>query len=310
MPNNYVDKTRLDAGESAFFKRELEVVKTKTYDTKNKTLKAKTLIPISTEGGQGATQITWQSFTGVGFAKIIADYAKDFPRVDLYAEEHTVNIKDVGDSYGYSLREIRASQFAGKQLDVRKAALARRAVEQEIDSIGWNGNEQYNIQGLINYPGITEYVVPDGAGLASEWTTKTPDEIVADLCGITHAVVSITNGIESPDTMIMPLDQYLYIKCTRMTDGNDVTVFEFFMKNNGFIQMVDWVNELKGAGTAGSDRFMVYPRDEDHLTFEIPSPYEQFAPQQKGLEFEIMTMEATAGVIVYYTLSLAYGDGI
>jgi hypothetical protein len=38
--------------------------------------------------------------------------------------------------------------------------------------------------------------------------------------------------------------------------------------------------------------------------------FEQFDPIQKGMEYEIPCHAETAGVIVYYPLSIAYGDGL
>ena len=81
---------RLDATETVFFKRQLEYVKSKTYDKKYKNLKSSTLIPISTEAPSGADFIVWYSFSKAGVAKIISDYANDFPRVDVYAEENQI----------------------------------------------------------------------------------------------------------------------------------------------------------------------------------------------------------------------------
>lgn len=300
---------RLDANESAFFKRQLEYIKTRTYDTKYKALKAFTLIPISTEAPAGATEITYRKFTGVGFAKIISDYANDFPRVDAYGEEVTAKVRSIGDSYGYSIEEIRRSQMAGTNLDQRRANMARRAMDEKINDIAWNGDDDYGLQGLIDYPGITEYTVPD-PGSGTEWSNKTPDQIVTDLAGIVTAVISPTNGLETPDTMIMPIDQYMLLVNTRMTDGNDKTILTYFMDNNPFINQIDWVVELAGAGAAGADRFMVYPKSDMNLTLEIPQPFEQFPAQQRKMEFEIPCHSKCGGVLVYYPLSIAYGDGI
>ena len=83
---------RLDSNESAFFNRELAFVKSKTYDAKLAELKGLALIPISTEAGAGINEIVFRQYRGVGFAKVIADYAKDFPRVDVYGEEQSVKV--------------------------------------------------------------------------------------------------------------------------------------------------------------------------------------------------------------------------
>lgn len=299
----------LDSGESAFFSRELQFVKSRTYDTKYKELKAFTLIPVSAEASSGMTEIVYRRFSQVGQAKMIADYAHDFPRVDVYGEEVTVKIKDLGISYGYSIKEIRASQLTGKRLDQRRADAARRATDEKINTLAWVGGEGLN--GLLNYPGVPVYTVPnDGTGTSKLWSSKSPDQIVRDMAGIVTGVVNLTNGLETPDTMLLPIDKYQYIANTRMSDNTDKSILRYFLDNNPFIKTVDWLSELTGAGASGTDRMMVYTRDERHLTLEIPRVFEAFDPVQKGMEFEIPCHAETASVIVYYPLSVMYGDGI
>jgi len=311
MINRNTDPSRLDANESVFFKRQLEYVKTKTYDVKYKNLKATTLFPVSTEAPPGADTITFRQFSKVGVAKVIADYANDFPRVDVYGVEKQAQIRGIGDSYGYSIKEIRRAQMAGTNLSQRRAEAARRASDELVDYIAWNGDTTYNLQGFINYPGITQYTVPaDGTGSSKLWSTKTPDQIVRDCTGMVDAIVDTTNGRETPDTLLVPMTQYLLIANTRMTDGNDVTILQYILKNNPFIQMIEPVVELKIAGASATARMMLYTNDANNLTLEIPQPFEQFPAQAKGMTFEIPCHTETAGIIVYYPLSIAYGDGI
>lgn len=301
----------LDSGESAFFKRELEFIKTQTYDTKYKALKVFELVPISAEANAGADEITYRGFTGIGFAKIIADYAHDFPRVDVYGTETTVKVKSIGASYGYSIKEIRRSQLAGKRLDQRRADMAKRAIEEKINDIGLNGDTAANLNGFIKYPGLPEYTLPaDGSGSTKTWATKTPDQIIRDLTGLVNQVVVPTNGKEMPDTLLLPLEKYMYIANTRMSGYNDTTILAYFLKTSPVIKKVDWLVELKGAGASATDRAIVYVDDDMHLTLEIPQPFEQFDAVQKGMEFEIPCHAATAGVIVYYPLSIAFADGL
>jgi len=301
---------RLDANESAFFKRQLEYIKTRTYDTKFKQLKAYQLIPISTEAPAGADTITFQKYTNVGFAKIIADYSQDLPRADVYGEEETIKVRTIGSSYGYNVKEIRRAQMAGTNLNDRRANSARRAVDSKINAIAFSGDSNYNISGLISYPGITEYTLPaDGTGSSKLWSTKTPDQIVRDLSNLTMTPVDLTNGVEAPDTLILPIAKYNYIANTRMTDGDSKTILRFFLDNNPYIKKVEWVTELKGAGVGATDRMMVYPNDPNTLTLEIPLMFEQLPEQWKGLEAVVPCEAETAGILVYYPLAIAYADG-
>jgi hypothetical protein len=306
------DPFRLDANESAFFDRELKYIKARSYDTKYKDLKYAALLPVSTEANSGAREITYQRFTKIGFAKVISDYANDLPRADVYGEEVTQKVRSIGNSFGYSIQEIRESQMAGKNLDQRRADAARRAQEEKHNDIAWNGDDSFGLQGFIDYPGITEYILPDGDAGTTDWASKTPDEIIADMSGIVTGVIDSTNGREVPDTMLLPIDQYELIANTRMTGDTERTIMKYFLENNPHINKIDWLVELADAGEAddSNDRMMVYKRDPMNVTYEVPQTIEQFAPQQKGLEFVVPVHSRSGGVIVYYPLSVSYADGI
>lgn len=300
----------LDDNETVFFKRQLEYVKSRTYDEKYKDLKAFDLFPISGEVPSGATEITWRSFKQYGLAKVIADYAHDFPRVDVFGEENTIKIKDLGDSYGYSIKEIRRAMLVGFELESRRAGVARRAIEEKMNTLALSGSTTDNINGFIDYPGITSYTVPNNAGGTSKtWANKTATEILTDLNGIVTAIVEGTSGKERPNVILLPIAQYDLIRNTRVGTYSDRTIYQFFTENNPNIS-IEWLNELDGAGSGSTDRFMAYSRDPNHLTLEIPMMFEQFEEEKKGMEYEIPCHAEFAGVIVYYPLAVAYGDGI
>src|SRR5271156_5451908 len=80
---------RRDAGETFFFARELEYIKSKSYDIEFPEMKAFKHIPISTESGEGAQAITYAQFEEVGLARVIESYADDLPRADITGKEYT-----------------------------------------------------------------------------------------------------------------------------------------------------------------------------------------------------------------------------
>lgn len=305
------NQERLDANESAFFNRQLETIKAKTYDTKLKNLKALTIIPVNTSGSNGVDLITWRSFTQVGRAKMISDYATDFPRVDVYGVEQSVKVKGFGDSYAYSIKEIRRSQQAGGiPLDQRRALAARRAIEELIDNLALFGNSATGLNGLFNYSGITTYTVANGAGGSKTWALKTSQEIVADMNGMVDSVMIPTKAREVPDTLLLPLAQYNLIATKQMGTVNDTTVMQYFLKTSPYIKRIEWFNELTGAGSGATDRMMVGTFDEEHITFELPQPFEQFTPQAEGMAFKVPCHAEAGGVIIYYPQAFSVGDGI
>jgi len=302
---------RLDSNESAFFNRELAFVKSKTYDAKLAELKGLKLIPISTEAGAGVNEIVYQQYRGVGFAKVIADYAKDFPRVDVYGEEKSAKVKGIGDSYGYSIKEIRASQRAGKNLDQRRAMTARRAHDELMNRMALKSDVANGTNGLLDYPGISEVSLQaDGTGTTKTWATKTADQIVRDINDMVDAVMEPTSAREVPDTLLLPIAQYNDIATRRIGEAGEKTLMKYILENSPYIKRIDWLSELKGFGAGGTDRALVGIFDEDHITLEIPQPFEQFEAQQEGMEFTIPCHSECAGTIIYYPLAFAFADGI
>lgn len=305
-----MNETKLDAQETLFFERELEKIKSKTYDKKYPELKIRKLVPVNSDVDPGADTITYYQYDSVGMAKIVESYAKDFPRVDVLRKKFSSDVQSLGDSYGYSIQEIRKAKMAGIPLEQRRANTARKAMMQSEDELGAKGDVKSGLGGLFTNPNTTEYVLPNGAGGFKTFATKTPDEILADLNGMVNTVVDITNGVETVDTLLLPIAQYTLISSTARSATSDTTILQFFMRNNPFIQNVDHYHKLKGLGAGGTDRMFAYRRDPDVLTLEIPQDFEQFPPQPEGMEFVIYCHERFGGVIIYYPLATIFADGL
>lgn len=304
------NEMRLDGMEQVFFDEQLALIKARTYDVRHKALKALTLLPVSTEQDPGAEHIIWRSFDQVGIAKLVSDYANDYPRVDIGGEEHTSPIKEIGASYGYSIKEIRRAQKAGVSLDAKKAEACRRAIDEKQDSIAWKGDAKGKLPGFFNHPGITEYVAPNGAGGSKTWASKTADEIVADFAAIISTAPESTNGIEQPDTVIMPLSLYNKLQNTPYGSNRDKTILGFIRENYPQITRIDWVQDLVGAGAGNTSRVMAYARDPMKVEVQIPQRFEQMPPQLTGKAYDIICSQSTGGTLVYYPQSVVFCDGL
>ena len=304
------NEMRLDGMEQVFFDEQLALIKARTYDVRHKALKALTLLPVSTEQDPGAGHIIWRSSDQVGIAKLVSDYANDYPRVDIGGEEHTSPIKEIGASYGYSIKEIRRAQKAGISLDAKKAEACRRAIDEKQDSIAWKGDAKGKLPGFFNHPGITEYVAPNGAGGSKTWASKTADEIVADFAAIISTAPESTNGIEQPDTVIMPLSLYNKLQNTPYGSNRDKTILGFIRENYPQITRIDWVQDLVGAGAGNTSRVMAYARDPMKVEVQIPQRFEQMPPQLTGKAYDIICSQSTGGTLVYYPQSVVFCDGL
>lgn len=303
--------SNLDAAEGAFFARQLEHIKAQTYDVEYPELMARRLIPVSHEAGPGATSITYQQFDRVGVMELISDYSNALPRVDILGKEFTSPVKSIGGAYGYSIQEIRSAQMANLNLDARKAEAARRAFEEAVERIARSGNAETGLKGFLNHANVPRGDAAAGASTDTEWSEKTPAEIVADISAAVAKIREDTDAVESgPFVLLLPDAQYTLIATTQNSAASDVTILEFVLKSNPWIEeIVPWY-ALKGAGTGGTDRMILYTRNPSKLTLEIPQDFEQLEVQEKGLEFEVPCHGRIGGVIVYRPFSIRYVDGI
>ena len=307
---------RCDANESMFMLRQLDYIKSQTYDIKYPELKARKLIPVSSEADPGAENIFYRQYDQSGIAKIIANYADDLPDADVVGKEYSAVVKTLGASYKYSIQEMRAAVYGNVPLEQRKANAARRAIAQKENRIAFFGDALTGLVGLFTAPNVTSVAIPaTGAGATTQWVNKTPDQILFDMNTLANTVVSTSLGIENPDTMLLPLAQFNYVASTARSGFSDKTILNYFLENNPYIKQVEWLNELKGAGAAGSgpgpyDRFYAYRRSPEVLTLEIPSDFEQLELEKRNLVYKVPCIERIGGVLVYYPLAIAYGDGI
>jgi hypothetical protein len=302
--------SRIDAAEGLFLSRQLEHIRASTYDIKYAKLKGRMFCPVDNSVSPGAETHTYRQYDMRGLAKIIANYATDLPRADVVAAEFTSKIRGIGASYGYSIQEVRAARFAGQPLEQRKANAARRAVEEKLDSVAQEGDDAHGLLGLLNQPNATDYSIPNGAGGLATWVSKTPDEVIADLHGIVNNTIAVTKEVETPDTILLPIEQYQLISSKRMGDGDSTTILKHFLATSPHVKDVQPWYACNGAGDGGADRMVCYRKDPDALVLIISQEFEQFPPEQRGMEFVTACHLRTGGVVMFYPLSMAYGDGI
>lgn len=302
---------KLDATDAIFFARQLEHTKANTYDIKYPELKARSLFPVSTEAGQGAETIKYEQFDQVGVAKIISSYAHDLPRADIKGKEFRSPVRSLGDSYGYNVQEIAAARMAGKSLEQRRASAAKRAMMQLENTLAFFGDSDHDIPGFLSNPNIPVTTVPaDGTGSSTEFEDKTADQIIRDVNLLINGILDTTKGIEQANTVLMPIKQYTQLATMPRSSGSDLTVLEFLKRNHPGVSF-EWLNELDApTGFGGLDVMVAYRRDPEVLTMEIPWDFQQFPPQEQGLEFVINCHERFGGVIVYYPLACAFAKGI
>lgn len=302
---------RNDAGEAIFFARQLEYVRSKTYDVVRPKLSAWDLFPIDTSVPAGAKYITYRQWDSTGIAKIIASYADDLPHVGVLALETTSPVRSIGNAYQYDIQDIRYAQMAGVALDAKLAVAARRAQEQAVNKYAWTGDPVSGLPGFLTNPNLPTYVIPaNGTGSSKLWSTKTPDQIIADLNAMANSIFTVSNGVHRPNEIWLPLSQYAYISSTPRSGTSDTTIMAYFLANNPFITRIIPVLELTGAGPGGTDMAVVLENSAENYQMNIPMMFTQHPPQSRNLYFEVPCEMRFGGVTIERPMAFSVASGI
>lgn len=142
---------RFDSVDQAavFFARELDYVKSQSYDAEYPEMTALSLFPISSEADQGAETIIYHTYDKTGLAKIIDNYSTDLPRAD---------VDIMGTKNNLETAETVAENTAGNVVEEQKFPLLSYAA---------NCNELFNIS-ISTFAGATERLKEDGRYTKSE----------------------------------------------------------------------------------------------------------------------------------------------
>ena len=306
---------RFDSAEDAsvFFARELDYIKSKTYDRIYPEFSALNNFPISHEVPEGAESFTYYSYEKTGIAAIISNYATDLPRADVMGEPTTGYVKSVGDSYGYSVQEMRASRMAGKSLDTRKAESARYAIDRAVNTLAFAGDPKHKLMGMLstgnNIPLYTLSTV-DGK---TAWKDKTANQILDDINGMAAYQSEITQDIEKADTLMIPSKTFIDIS-TRQIPNTGYTVKKFLLENAPYLKNIVSAPELSGSNAScnpyGKDVALLYTNSPEKFSLEIPMSFYQYPLQNRNLEVVVPCEERVAGIVLYYPMSALIAVGV
>lgn len=305
---------RLDAAESVFFKEQLAEIDSTVYSEIFPDLRGRELIPTQPGVPDWARVYKWRMFDRFGRAKIIANMAGDLPRVDARGTEGSKIIKNIGDSYGWDIFEIKEAAAQQTPLDSMKALAARYAADEEIDRILALGDTDHNLEGLLTFTGAATFTPSTKAAGGTEWANATPDEIAKDLFRMARERVEALKAADAPTfsrfTIVLPIGQYGLIAETRMGDGSDQTILRHVLANSPWIEAIEHWYRLDGAGTAGADMIACYPRNPLVIAGLVPMEFTTLPPQERNLEFVINAVASCGGIVVRYPVAVGRGEGI
>lgn len=306
-------ENRTDAtGLNAFFGNQLELIRPQLYQKKYPELKARKGIPIKNDIPPGAMSLTERGVDEVGAADFVSDLGDDAPMVEVVKDqEDTYYMRMIALKYGWSIQELRNSQFAQMDLDTRKAFACRRGIERFIDKNlligGVTGGR--TMVGLYTLTGSAAPLTFSG-DLVGDFKDQSPEDLFRNLMKFATHVRLQTKNVEDVDTFHLPDSLRNHLLSVQMGYGSKTSVLANFLESASWIKNVETSTYLEpSAGHGGSTaaRMMMYRKDGEVLE-GLVNEFEQLPPEYKGMRVETTCIARVGGVKVRLPKAMAYYD--
>lgn len=295
---------RADAATGLVFAQQLQAMSNRVLERPYPQWKGKNLLPMQNEAPFGSTEFAYRVSDRVGMLEHITNYADDLPNIEVTGEKVIVDIREFGGSINYSVIEVAQASVAGMNISDRKMQAIRDAAEQKLDQIIWIGDAETGMKGLYNAPNVTTRTA------AATWATATAAQQYGDLVFPFTQQAADTMGAERPDTIVMTSSSLERARTTFFGDNTGESVLERFQKSypDITIETVEWLGP-QGTGQANS-AMIHYRNDSSKIGVEVPKPFNTLPPEPRNLAIYVAGFLSTAGVVVYFPLSVTVTNGI
>jgi len=276
------------AGLKAFMTAQSSIIERAANEATFPEILYPSLIPVTVAGNPFATSVLYVSNTQQGRADWVHGDADDVPMADAGIDVTQTPVYTAGIGYGFGWEEINQAMQLGVPLDSYKAVAARRAYEQMVDRVAFDGDVKKGFTGLVkaSFP---------SAGTLSDWTASpavADKVIISEFNELLFKTGSKNGNVPTANTVLLPTSYYQELWNRYQPNGRD-NLLTYLRDNNAYTAItgqpitIRALNALENVGS-NKARIIAYRRSPDVLTMHIPMPHRFMPVFQAGpLRFEV-----------------------
>lgn len=306
-------EARYDSETLGAYMRELEDIETQVQRVEyaNMPFASGKIVPLDIQNKPWALTVTYRQLNRVGAFALQRSYSSAVPMIELLSEEFTQSVHKFAGGYYFSDDDVISYEHTGIDHESEKIAGVREAAEQKMNELIAFGDRRIGMHGFLNNPHVLYSYAPFRLDSGS-----TPKQLLALLNDSVTAVVKLTNQVEQPDTMLLPVDQYHYLISTPVAENNsnsEQTILNFFLKSNPYIKNVEPVNELSqvpGIANGQVDLMVVYKRDPSRIKARVMQPLTFLQIEREKLGYERPAVFRYGGIVTYRPYSMHIIAGV
>lgn len=221
----------------------------------------------------------------------------------------------------YTIPELLSAQQLGRPIDSQKFTGMQLKWQMDIDEMVYIGDSGLTKYGLLNSTQVTTGFVDTGAASATQWSTKTPAEILADINALITAAWAASGYAICPTKLLLPPTQFGLITTQTVSSAGNISILKYIVDNcitlqitgkKLDIQPVKWLvgrGVAAGSPSAATDRMVVYTQAGDKVRYPLVPL--QRTPLEFRSIYHLCTYFGRLGVVEFvYPECVRYADGI
>jgi hypothetical protein len=307
---HHAGERRLDAGETVMLARQLLYVKSAMIEISYPMLRAREVLPVDYEVPTGAESFSVVEWDQVGKAKLVTNYADDLPRVDVKAAETIRKIYSFGDSFAWSIQDLRRVAMGQVDLSTKKLRAAREVFERMVETLASVGDATLGLEGLLKASNVPVVALANAGTWATKIGAGNADHVIADVNKLINSIPTTTNAAHSATTVQMDINSHALISTTARSTTTDTTILQFLKANHPGVTFEAWFPCGLANATNNGPRLVAYQKDDIVAGLVIPQDFETFPPQERNLAWVMNCHGRCGGVAVNKPKAIAYMDGI
>lgn len=302
----------------SFMQQQATYIEPQVYEVQYPEIQYPDLVPVDTSGNEWAKSITFYSSDKVGQAQWFHHMATDMPFADVVRTKYEQGLEMAAIGYYYTMEELGvAMQIPNMNLTTERGDAARRAYEEFMERIAFFGDTTKNWTGLVNDGNVTFGNAPaTGTGSSPLWSTKTGDQMAADINLILTGIYTASNTVEMADTLLLPINNFTTLATTRVTNTTAsalgwIQQYNTYTALTGQPLTIRAVRGLDTAGAGGTARMVAYKNDPSILKLHLPMPHKFLGVMQVApLRYDVPGIFRTGGIEIRRPGSVRYLDAI
>ena len=276
-----------------------------------------TLSTFASAGGLGAGQGIGNGKAWIGkISDQITGISADIAKVPHQLRPWAMELK-------YTILELESAAKLGRPVDQQKYEGLQLKHQMDIDEQVYIGDTSMGDTGLVNNSLVTNVQnVVAGESTFTQWSKKTPDEILADVNTALTSVWQASAWAVIPGRLLLPPAQFGYISTAKVSNAGNVSILKYIQENNllttsgkGKLEIfpLKWLIGAGVGGTLGTlgtvDRMVVYTKEKQRVRF--PMTLLQRTPIQYDSIYHKTTYFCRLGSTeVVYPECIGYFDGL